>query len=425
MSVSSFLAVLLNLFSPATKNLADTIPVINWHEASIFQLPTQSEPEVKTIVNQYLQNLARQGLSSSKQGIWIQSDWAILADNQGKIPAPAASITKIATTLAAIDKWGLAYRFLTKVYASGEVNNGVLDGDLVIVAGGDPLFVWEEAIAMGNRLQELGINKVTGDLLIVGDWQMNYKQDSFISAQLLREGLNSRNWSATVEEQYQTIKPPLPRPTVKIEGNTIIKAQLPQDAQLLFTHQSLSLEEILKLMNVYSNNEIAESLATQIGGGKKVAQVAAKLGIVPEAEIILINGSGLGVDNRISPRAACRMLIALERQLEDTGITIADLFPVAGFEQKGTIEDRHIPYGVPVKTGTLNTVSALAGVIPTQEREKVWFAIINYGSNIEGLRKQQDILLNNLANHWQFQALLPQSKTSSYFGDPNRNLLNN
>ena len=419
---SSLLAVLLNFFSPATNNLPDAIPIINWHEASIFQLPTHTEPQVNTIVNQYLQDLSRQGLPTNKQGIWIQSDWATLADNQGTIPAPAASITKVATTIASIDKWGLDYRFLTKVYGNGEVKNGVLEGDLIILASGDPLFVWEEAIALGNRLQELGISKVKGDLLIVGNWQMNYKKDSFVSAQLLRQALNSKNWSATVERQYQTIKPSILRPTVKIEGNTIVNAQLPNNVRLLFTHQSLSLEEILKLMNVYSNNKIAESLADQIGGGAKVAEIAAKLAIVPQEEIILINGSGLGVDNRISPRAACRMFIALERQLQDAEINIGDLFPVAGVDKRGTIEDRRIPYGVPVKTGTLNTVSALAGVIPTEEREKVWFAIINYGSNIGGLRKQQDVLLNNLADHWQFQALLPQSNTNSYFGDPNRNL---
>ena len=55
----------------------------------------------------------------NKQGIWIQSDWATLADNQGTIPAPAASITKVATTIASIDKWGLGYRFLTKFLPSG------------------------------------------------------------------------------------------------------------------------------------------------------------------------------------------------------------------------------------------------------------------------------------------------------------------
>ncbi len=419
---STFFALLLNLFSPSNENLPDKIPLINWHEASIFQIPTEKDPQVSAIVNQYLQDLARQGLPTNKQGIWIQSDWATLADNQGKIPAPAASITKVATTISSIEKWGLDYRFLTRVYGKGEVKNGILQGDLIIVSGGDPLFVWEEAIALANRLEELGIKKVTGDLLIVGNWQMNYKTDSFVSAQLLRQALNSQNWTATIERQYKTIQPAISRPTLNIESNTIISQELPDNAQLLLTHQSLNLEEILKLMNVYSNNKIAEALASQIGGGKKVAEIASKLARVPQEEILLINGSGLGVDNRISPRAACRMFIALEQQLKDTDINVADLFPVAGVDKKGTIEYRKIPYGVPVKTGTLNTVSALAGVIPTEEREKVRFAIINYGADIEGLRRKQDILLNNLAKHWQFKTLLPQTVETGYFGDPSRNL---
>ena len=419
----SVLGILFNLFpfSSTTENLG-SVPLINWHQASIFQLPTQPDPQVKAITNQYLQNLARQGFSQNRQGIWIQSDWAILADNQGKIPAPAASITKVATTIAAIDKWSLEHRFLTKIYHTGKINEGVLEGDLIIEAGGDPLFVWEEAITLGNRLQELGINQVKGNLVIVGDWQMNYQQDALVSARLLKQGLNSQTWTAVVERQYQTIKSPINRPTVTIQGKTIINQQIPNNSQLLLTHQSLTLREILKLMNVYSNNKIAESLAEQIGGGAKVSAIAARLAQVPENEIILINGSGLGVDNRVSPRASCAMFMALERQLQGENSNIADLFPTAGVDRQGTIEYRDIPYGVAVKTGTLNTVSALAGAIVTEEREKVWFAIINYGSDIEGLRSKQDVLLNNLAQHWQFRPLLPQSVANSYFGDHRRNL---
>jgi D-alanyl-D-alanine carboxypeptidase/D-alanyl-D-alanine-endopeptidase (penicillin-binding protein 4) len=176
-------------------------------------------------------------------------------------------------------------------------------------------------------------------------------------------------------------------------------------------------------MNVYSNNKIAEILAKKIGGGQKVAEITAELAKVSPREIQLINGSGLGVDNRISPRASCKMLMALSQQLEGKNISIADLFPVSNFGRQGTIEDRNIPSGLAVKTGTLATVSALAGVFPTQQRGNVCFAIINYGNNIEKMRQKQDILLQNLAQHWQIESLKPLSENSSYFGDPERNLI--
>jgi D-alanyl-D-alanine carboxypeptidase/D-alanyl-D-alanine-endopeptidase (penicillin-binding protein 4) len=53
-----------------------------------------------------------------------------------------------------------------------------------------------------------------------------------------------------------------------------------------------------------------------------------------------------------------------------------------------------------VKTGTLNEVSALAGVLPTRDRGLVWFALINRGTDIEDLRRQQDRLLQLLTQQW-------------------------
>jgi serine-type D-Ala-D-Ala carboxypeptidase/endopeptidase (penicillin-binding protein 4) len=398
-----------------------SLPVIPWHEASIFQIPSDPDPQVQVIVDQYLQTLARLGLSTKKQGIWIQSDWAILANNQGKIPAPAASLTKIATTIASIDKWGLNHRFLTKIYRTGEINNGVLQGDLVVEYGGDPLFVWEEAIALGSKLQQFGITKVTGDLIIIGNWQMNYEENPVKSGELLKQTLNQKKWSRIIEKQYQETKnKPLP-PNIDINGMVKKNDSIPDNTQLLLTHQSLTLREILRSMNVYSNNKIAESLARQIGSGAKLSQITAKIANVPIEEILLQNGSGLGVDNRISPRAVCRMLMTLETQLEGSDINIGDLFPVAGIDKKGTVEYRNIPYGIPTKTGTLSVVSALAGVIPTTERNHVYFAVINYGSDIEDLRKKQDILLRNLEQHWTFKPLLPTKSIDIYFGDIQRN----
>lgn len=421
MITPSLLAIFFSLFNPEPSSM-DKIPLLKWHEAKIFDLPIQSDAQVENIVQNYIQSLGSQGLAINKQGVWIQSDWAELADNQGKIAAPAASLTKIATSLASIHTWKLNHRFDTKFYANGEVQNGVLNGDLIIQGGGDPLFVWEEAIAVGNKLNELGIKEVKGNLIVVGDFKMNFKDNSLLSAQLFKQALNSAQWKPIIEKQYQNISPLPLRPKVEIKGNIFLRKELPPEINLLMTHKSLPLVEIIKLMNVYSNNKVAESLADKIGGGAKVAEIVLELTKVPSKEIQLINGSGLGVDNRISPHAACKMLMALERKLEGTNINIADLFPVSNIGKQGTIEDRNMPSGLAVKTGTLATVSALAGVISTEERGNVWFAIINYGNGIENFRNKQDILLQNLDQHWQLELIKPISQNNSYFGDPNRNL---
>lgn len=394
-----------------------SLPLVSWQEASIFQIPSDPDPQIQSIISQYLQTLDSQGLSVNQQGIWIQSDWSVLGDSRGKIPAPAASLTKIATTMASMDKWGLNHRFTTKIYGVGEINNGILKGDLVVESGGDPLFVWEEAIILGNKLQQLGITKVEGDLIVLGNWQMNYEENSLKSGELLKQALNEKNWSGIIKKQYEQMKVKPTPPNITIEGMVKKSSDISNKGKLLLTHQSLTLREILRLMNVYSNNKIAESLAQQIGGGAKVAEIVSKIANIPPEEILLENGSGLGVNNRISPRAVCRMLMILDNQLKGSDINMGDLFPVAGIDKKGTVEYRNIPNGIPIKTGTLSVVSALGGVISTNERSHVYFAIINYGSDIERLRNQQDVLLRNLEKHWTFQPIFPQKSIDISFGE--------
>ncbi|MGK7878355.1 MAG: D-alanyl-D-alanine carboxypeptidase [Xenococcaceae cyanobacterium] len=420
---SSLVGLLMEMLGREPVKL-ETIPLLLWEEAEIFVLPTEPEPAVEAILEQYIKDLSAKGVVGNKQGVWIQSDWTELATHQGTVPVSAASLTKIATTLAVLEKWGAHYQFETRIYATGTVKDGVLEGDLIINGSGDPLFVWEEAIALGNSLNELGIRRVTGNLVIAGDFYMNYKSNPRVAGGLLRQGLNARLWSPEVITQYRTLPQGTPRPTVAIAGTVQVKESLPDTSRLLLRHQSMTLAQILKQMNIYSNNAIAQMLAQSVGGAKFVSQIAAKAANVPPEEIQLINGSGLGVDNRISPRAACGMLIAIERKLQSEPLRVVDLFPVAGRDQLGTMNGRNIPSGTAVKTGTLRQVSALAGIIPTSERGPVWFAIINHGNNIEFFRAAQDQLLQRLSQHWQLTPVSTIAITvnSEHLGDPSRNL---
>jgi D-alanyl-D-alanine carboxypeptidase/D-alanyl-D-alanine-endopeptidase (penicillin-binding protein 4) len=402
----------------------ETMPLVSWQDAAIFALPTQPDPTVEKIVTQYLQNLSAQGLEQKQQGIWIQSEWAELANHRGAVPASAASLTKIATTLAALETWGLDRRFETRIYTTGVLQKGVLYGDLVIVGGNDPLFVWEEAIALGNALNQLGIRQVKGNLLLTGNFTLNFQRKPQVAGALLKVGLDRRLWSSPVKEQYQNLPPGTPQPQVAIAGSVQVSPTLPPQTKLLLRHQSLTLVELLKQMNIYSNNEMAETLAQSLGGAPVVSQIAAKVAKVPPREIHLINGSGLGVENRISPRAVAEMFIALEEKLANSSVKVPDLFPVAGRDKKGTLKSRHIPVGITIKTGTLSQVSALAGVIPTKERGLVWFTIINYGNlSTEKFRAEQDKVLQSLAQHWKINpvSIHAQPSDTPFLGDPSRN----
>ncbi len=389
---------LLNwLGQPQLLTINDPVGINQRISAPWSMLFDRRDPEAQAIVQRYLQSLQAVGLSPQAQGIWLQSGLFPLAENQSQTPLPAASLTKIATSLAALETWGPNHQFETHILTNGKLQNGVINGDLIVQGGGDPLFVWEEAIALGNTLNRLGIRQVTGDLVITGNFGMNYEWEPIQSGESLRQALNAPNWTPIIEQQYTQMPKGTPKPQVVIAGN--VRQAAPTTGQLLVQHQSLPLWNLLKRLNVYSNNFMADALASLMGGPSVVIQKASAAAEIDPAQVRLINGSGLGEENQISPQAASAMFTAIQRYASLHQLNIADLFPISGTDI-GTIEDRTIPKHAVVKTGTLNTVSALAGVFPTQKQGLVAFTIINRGSNLEGLRASQDVLLRQLQQTW-------------------------
>jgi serine-type D-Ala-D-Ala carboxypeptidase/endopeptidase (penicillin-binding protein 4) len=366
-----------------------------------LQPPT---PVQNSAIAQYLTQLPA---PQPAQGIWMQSNTQLLANHQGTTPRPAASLTKIATSLAALKVLGPEHRFLTRISATGPVTDGILQGDLVVEGGADPFFVWENAIALGHHLTQQGIQKVAGNLIIKGPFYMNFKTDPQQTGTLLKQGLNANLWPAEAQIQSETLKN-IPKPQIEIQGSVRVdasnlesRAPEPTSAavQTITTLQSLPLVELLKQMNRYSNNAMAEMIAQQVGGPQKVAQLAAQAAGVPQGEIQLVNGSGLSVDNRISPRAACGMMLAIANLLHPKQRTIADVLAVTG-QDAGILDQRSLPPQAVIKSGTLNTVSALAGALATQKQDVVWFAIINGEGSTEMFRTQQENLLQTLVAQW-------------------------
>ena len=364
-------------------------------------LPTDNSNSITSgEVQTYLKRLTTQGFSPQNQGVWIQSNDTLFANHQGKIPLPAASITKVATSLVALETFNPDHQFITLIATTGKIENGVLNGDLIIQGGEDPFFVWEEAIAIGNLLNKIGIQRVTGNLIITGKFYMNFESNAKTAGNLLKQGLNSQIWQREALTQYQTLPPETPKPQVIIDGVVEVSPSTPENIKLLIRHYSFPLVELVKKMNQYSNNLMADMLAEAVGGYQVVATKAAELTGVPKEEIQLINGSGLGEENRISPRAATGMFLAINNYLQQYNMSVADAFVIVG-KDKGILDERkQLPNFAVVKSGTLNYVSSLAGALPTKEKGVIWFTILNKGPSVTQLRNQQEILLRDIVKKW-------------------------
>lgn len=95
----------------------------------------------------------------------VNSDTPILSLNADK-PMNPASVMKLVTTYAALEKLGPAYRWKTEVYRDGEVRKGVLYGNLIIKGYGDPNFQAQDMWRLLMRVQQLGIRSIQGNLII-------------------------------------------------------------------------------------------------------------------------------------------------------------------------------------------------------------------------------------------------------------------
>ena len=424
----------MSLFSPRWEpveglELASVDLRPNWESAWIRDT-IANDPAANAIVSGYVSGLTASGYLADEQGVWVASGIYPVAQHRGDTPGPAASLTKVATTLAALSAWDPDHRFNTLVGFRGELVDGIVNGDLVVEGGDDPLFVWEEAIALGNSLQQLGIRGVTGDLIIAGNFTMNFEPDPGKSGLMLKQALNEAEWDYEIEEAYQNFPPGLARPSIQIAGRV---KQDPsswrnQANGWIVQHSSLPLVAVLKAMNIYSNNAMAQQIADTLGGSAAVMnQVELAAGIAP-GEIRLINGSGLGEENQMSPRAAVAMFRQIQDELRPSDYTVSDIFPIAGADG-GTLQDRGLPNNAVVKTGSLAVVSALAGALPTRDKGIVWFSLINYGSGLDNLRNRQDRVLAALEQQWgRAEGVPPELQTSVrigeapyQFGDSRRN----
>lgn len=86
-----------------------------------------------------------------------------LAADERRSPA---SIIKVLTTFAALDALGPGYTWKTRAVIDGELTDGVLHGDLILVGGGDPYMTSERWWTFVQNLRQQGLRRITGDVVI-------------------------------------------------------------------------------------------------------------------------------------------------------------------------------------------------------------------------------------------------------------------
>jgi D-alanyl-D-alanine carboxypeptidase/D-alanyl-D-alanine-endopeptidase (penicillin-binding protein 4) len=87
-------------------------------------------------------------------------------DWQGQVPMNPASVMKLVTTYAGLDLLGPSYFWKTRVFTQGTLQNGVLNGNLLIQGSGDPKLVVERLQDLMRAIQDKGVRQINGDILL-------------------------------------------------------------------------------------------------------------------------------------------------------------------------------------------------------------------------------------------------------------------
>ncbi|MES2957601.1 MAG: D-alanyl-D-alanine carboxypeptidase/D-alanyl-D-alanine-endopeptidase [Pseudomonadota bacterium] len=85
-------------------------------------------------------------------------------------PVNPASLFKLVTTYAALDRLGPAFTWKTPVWLAGRIGTqaqaGVLDGNVHIQGRGDPKLTLERLWLLVQRLRQMGISEIRGDIVL-------------------------------------------------------------------------------------------------------------------------------------------------------------------------------------------------------------------------------------------------------------------
>jgi D-alanyl-D-alanine carboxypeptidase/D-alanyl-D-alanine-endopeptidase (penicillin-binding protein 4) len=366
---------------------------------------------------------AARNILGQNQGVYVEAaDGSVLVAQAEAVPVHPASVSKVPTTLALLRKFGCDYRFTTTFAGTGAVRDGTLEGNLVVDSDGDPFFVDENALLVAVQLRQLGIVRVAGSLVVRGHLVFDWDTDDG-GARLRRALTGSAPASAWEVVRGLSngatagdgLSPPVAvtEPALRFGAAAMPAAAfdaLPE--RVLLRHRSQTLLAMVKALNDYSNN-IFKPFAEAAGGAASV-QVLAR-SILPQAmrgEVTLGDGAGTDPSNRLSPRAAVKLLRALEVQVQQAGHSLAEVLPVAGIDA-GTLQKRLDGAGeaghVIGKTGTFGDygASALVGAVSTTDRGTVYFAILNHGVPVSEARRRQDrfvrVLLSSLPTRaWSY-----------------------
>jgi D-alanyl-D-alanine carboxypeptidase/D-alanyl-D-alanine-endopeptidase (penicillin-binding protein 4) len=110
--------------------------------------------------------LAEQGLTPGAVSALVLRGDQVVLSHEASRPMQPASTMKLVTTLVGLEHLGPVFRGRTELLTNGDVQDGVLRGDLVLRGGADADLSGEVLEGMLRALHNAGIRRIAGNLVL-------------------------------------------------------------------------------------------------------------------------------------------------------------------------------------------------------------------------------------------------------------------
>jgi D-alanyl-D-alanine carboxypeptidase/D-alanyl-D-alanine-endopeptidase (penicillin-binding protein 4) len=350
--------------------------------------------------------------SGGSGGVWVgdPETGASLFSSGGSKPRILASNMKMFATATALSRLGPDFQFETALVAVGTFTDGVVQGDLVLLGGGDPSLTRQGIAKLVAEARAAGLERVTGKLRydesifdrrraipqrgIGGGTFSELGRLSGLSFESGRSRDPARSAALTALDLLRKRGVSVAKKTAR--GTVPDKADASVEVADV---TSSSLARIARSTNVFSINFYAEMLVKSIGaaangvgstagGMAEIREFAADAGGSLRGE----NGSGLSRIDRASPRSVVALLDHMldeEPRVRDawlSSLAVAGRSGTLASRMRGTAAQDNC-FG---KTGTITGVSALSGYCDVGGGRLIAFSILQSKVRIDRAHVAQD-----------------------------------
>jgi D-alanyl-D-alanine carboxypeptidase/D-alanyl-D-alanine-endopeptidase (penicillin-binding protein 4) len=335
--------------------------------------------------------------------------------NEGKKFIPA-SLTKILTAGASLEKMGPAYQFKTQLMTDGKWTGTRLRGSLYLKCEGDPSFNSEKLRDLTTQFVTLGVREIEGNIIVDDSRFYDYESKNWATAKALID-----RWANPASALFVNIDPPsdsYPLSPVWQRMDRSIRAVIESPEKDLVVYRNMiepnlwtgykilqnfkqsginvrgsvqrgsvpasalalaevtsPLSKVVTEMIKSSDNYYAEMITKNLAAGAGDEPLTLQAGLnairsfmdhvgISRLDYHLSSGAGFSQRNLISPLALCKVLDYLRGSLTANTIFLSSL-PVAGID--GTLKNhmrKSAAQGrILAKTGYLKGTKELKGVV--------------------------------------------------------------